>query len=68
MLKCVHGCGRALRGLYFNNEFATVPKPNTVVGRKCTLYADNAPWWESGKTINTMLKPVEHLLKVVDAI
>ncbi len=46
----------------------TCQESKTQVGRACRLRADDAAWWENLKSLDAMLWPVVHLLRVIDSM
>ncbi|KAI5057894.1 hypothetical protein GOP47_0027909 [Adiantum capillus-veneris] len=68
MLGRLSTCGGALRGLFLSDEFQAMPESTSTVGLKCREWADDAAWWEEVKTLDAMVKPILHLLRVVDGL
>ena len=64
MLDRVSTCSGSLRGLFLSDEFLAFPESLTNMGRECRARADDASWWDSVENIDTMVKPVIHLLRV----
>ena len=68
MLNRLSTCSGALRGLFLSDEFSNMSESKTQVGRACRLRADDAAWWENLKSLDAMLWPFVHLLRVIDSM
>ena len=58
----------ALRGLFISDEFLAMPEARSSSGATCRARADMPGWWEEVKTVSKMVKPIIHLLRVLDSM
>ncbi len=68
MLHLLSLCSGALRGLFISDEFSAMPEARSANGVACRARADMPAWWEEVKTISKMVKPIIHLLRVLDSM
>ena len=68
MLGRLRECSGALRQLFISDEFTTSPLALTAIGRLCKEHAESTTFWDDVKRIDAMVRPIVHLLRLVDAM
>ncbi|KAH7288138.1 hypothetical protein KP509_31G014000 [Ceratopteris richardii] len=61
-------CSGVLRGLLLSDEFVAMPEASTTTRKEFRKLADNAAWWENISRIVDIVRPLVHLLRVVDSM
>ncbi|KAH7431480.1 hypothetical protein KP509_08G050500 [Ceratopteris richardii] len=61
-------CSGVVRGLLLSYEFGGTLESRTQIGRELIPLAENGAWWEELHTIDKMVKPIIHLLRLVDSM
>ncbi|KAH7445621.1 hypothetical protein KP509_01G018300 [Ceratopteris richardii] len=67
MLHCVVKCS-VLRGLLLSDEFVAMPETSTTTRKEFRKLVDNEAWWENISRIVDIVRPLVHLLRVVDSM
>lgn len=68
MLGRLRKCSGALRQLFIGDEFTTSALASTAIGRLCKEHAKSTTLWDDVKRIDAMVRPILHLLRLVDAM
>ena len=68
MLHRLSDCQSAVRQLFISDEFTSSSHATTASGIHCRERAESLIFWEDIKTLDAMVHPVVHLLRVVDGM